>query len=142
MRKGFTLLELIIVIIIIGILATMGFIQYSATVEKARGAEARATIGALRTQAMAKGYQFGTTTTLTIGTGGGDSVINVGMVAGTCTGAGFFSYGVDSACTGNTCTFTATRCTSGGKSPDGPAAYTLTLAHTTSSDGWTSTYGY
>ena len=39
--RGFTLLELIMVIIIIGILATLGFAQYGAMIEKSRGGEAR-----------------------------------------------------------------------------------------------------
>jgi len=40
-RKGFTLLELIVVIIILGILASLGFSQYIKMVEKGRSAEAR-----------------------------------------------------------------------------------------------------
>lgn len=45
MKKGFTLLELIIVIIIIGILATLGLTQYARMVERGRGAEARQLLG-------------------------------------------------------------------------------------------------
>jgi len=48
-RNGFTMLELLMVVIIIGILATIALPQYMSFVEKARAAEAMTTIGALRT---------------------------------------------------------------------------------------------
>ena len=50
MRKGFTLIEIMIVIIIVGILATMGIVQYTKAIEKARGAEAKNFLGSLRSQ--------------------------------------------------------------------------------------------
>ncbi len=46
--KGFTLLEVLIVVIIIGILASMALPQYLNTLEKARSAEAVSQIGVLR----------------------------------------------------------------------------------------------
>ena len=46
--KGFTILELLIVVIIIGILAGTALPQYVSTLEKARSAEALSNMGALR----------------------------------------------------------------------------------------------
>jgi len=45
---GFTLLELVIVVIIVAILAGLGIPQFAKTVEKARWAEATATLGVIR----------------------------------------------------------------------------------------------
>ena len=48
MKKGFTLLELIVVIIIIGVLASLGLPQFFKTVEKGRTAEGTSLLGTLR----------------------------------------------------------------------------------------------
>ena len=40
-RKGFTLLELLMVVIIVGVLAAIGIPQYAASLEKAKGADAK-----------------------------------------------------------------------------------------------------
>ena len=62
-RKGFTLLELVVVVIILGILATLGFTQYTKMVEKGRTAEAKMILGQIRTAQVAYNQQFGGFTT-------------------------------------------------------------------------------
>jgi len=48
-HKGFTLVEVLIVVIIISILASIGIPQFAASIEKAKGAEARAGLGHIQT---------------------------------------------------------------------------------------------
>jgi len=48
-KKGFTLVEVLIVVIIIGILAAIGVPQFADSIEKAKGGEARAGLGHVQT---------------------------------------------------------------------------------------------
>ena len=112
MKRGFTLLEIIIVIIIIGILATLGFTQYSKMVERSRGAEARAICGDIRKFAAAYRLEFGSMTSITLGNvnigGGADQIPNA------CKATHYFSY--TAAQTGaDSVSIVATRCNAGGK---------------------------
>ena len=141
MRRGFTLLELMVVIIIIGVLATLGVMQYQAAIEKSRGAEARQILGQLRSQCAAIYMGEGgdatncTTGNLRIGTA-------TDMIPSACRSTNYFSYAVTPATTG--LTSTATRCTASGKTPQGSTAETLSLTTNfgTGADTWASTGGY
>lgn len=69
MRKGFTLLELVIVVVVIGILVALASPQFAVTKERALDKEARATISLIqaaeKVYRMEVGYYYplGTTTT-------------------------------------------------------------------------------
>lgn len=141
MRRGFTLLELIVVIIIVGILATLGFTQYGRMVERSRGAEPRAILGSIRTFAVAHRLEHGNL----VGFGAAQANIGAGAdqmpPAGACRTSHYFGYGV--AVAGDVLTATATRCTAGGKTPNAAVANTLTLTSDLGlgTDAWASPIG-
>jgi len=135
MKKGFTLMELLIVIIIIGILAGLGIPQYMKAVERGRTAEAKAILGQIRTAEEAYRAKNGTYTA-TIG----DLDIEANITAGTCSTAYYYKFDIGAA-DATTFSATATRCISGdgGKTPDGPSAYAITLNQLGT---WSGTAGY
>ena len=112
MRQGFTLIELIVVIIIVGILASVGMTQYTKMVEKGRATEARVVLGSLRTAQIGQNFEYGSYAVM--------ASLGIGAPA-TCTTTHYFSY----ACTTDgTCT--AIRCAAAGKTPN-TTAYTKNL---------------
>ena len=116
MKKGFTLLELIVVIIIIGILATLGFTQYTKIVEKARTAEAKVALGQIRSAQFAYLLEYSAY---------GAAIANLVVDAPTaCASTHWFWFGTNTAGPS-----TATRCTGGGKAPQGASLYSIALSH-------------
>lgn len=150
MKRGFTLLELIVVIIILGILATLGFGQYMRMVERARGAEAKMILGTIRTQAVGRRMQYGTIAAI-VGPpavpafGNADAGIGVSaeQIPSACTTTHYFSYTVTSV-VDPTLVATAIRCTASGKVPNATTALTLILTSNllTGADAWTGTGSY
>ena len=156
MKKGFTLLELIVVIIIIGILGTLGFSQYTRMIERSRGAEARSVLGAIRTGAAALWIEFNTGATMPAANIT-EAAVGIGNTTGLisninpCTAVPpssqfYFSYTIAPVGAPLATGFvaTATRCTVNGKSPAGTAAGTLSLTtnFATGTDVWLSNAGY
>jgi len=132
-KKGFTLLELIVVIVILGILATLATTQYTKMVEKSRGAEARMALGVIRTNQAAMRLQNGS-----VSTTASDAGIGSDYPAG-CTTTHYFQYTMSAGASSNTFTATATRCTTGGKTPNATTAGIITLVTNfdTGADTWT-----
>ncbi|TAM40718.1 prepilin-type N-terminal cleavage/methylation domain-containing protein [bacterium] len=120
-EHGFTLVELIIVIIIVGILAAMGITQYSATVEKSRLAEAKVRIGVMRKLAYQYWLENGDLTNIQNADVGADQ---------TCTSSSYFSYQIGSKAS-TWLNLVAIRCSngSGGKTPNVSSYYVFYMQY-------------
>ena len=149
MRRGFTLLELLIVIIIVGIMATLGLSQYSQVVERSRGAEARQILGQMRSVCAAIYIEGENVTKCTehdgaaLGLGSSTDGKLPSTADNGCNTSHYFSYAVvGNGTTG--ITMTATRCTDLGKHPNKPSGGSLALwANFETGDvGWNSPNGY
>jgi type IV pilus assembly protein PilE len=119
---GFTLLELVIVIVIIGILATLGYNQYSLIVEKSRTAEAIARIGVARQSASEYYLKNGSLT-------GIQPIDLFDYDDPNCLPTKFFYYYIGVDLTGTYILISAARCTSGGKTPNATRQYVYYLRY-------------
>ncbi len=120
-RKAFTLLELIVVIIIVGILAVMGLTQYSRVLEKSRVAEAMGILGSVRRAQLAYYTEKGAYTS---------SYSELGInITTSCVSTNYFSYSYNIGawpCDGGSYNY-AQRCTANGKTPNVQTAYIIRL---------------
>jgi len=130
MKKGFTLLELIVVTIIMGILATLGFISYLKTIERARGIEAKMVLGNLRGAEEAYYLEHEAYASNII-----DLAVNAPAA---CSTTHFFSYRAEGVTQGDGIGI-ALRCTTSGKNPNADA-YSINV--TWSSGVWGGSKGY
>ncbi len=130
-EHGFTLIELIVVIIIVGILAAIGISQYSNLVEKSRLAEAKIRIGAMRQLAYEYYMENQDMTNIRYADVGVDY---------TCSASSFYKYWVNS--TSTFVNLIAERCTDGGKAPYGtrPYRYALMFYPSTGQGNWSCVY--
>jgi len=130
MKKGFTLVELLVVIIIVGILASVGISQYTKVIEKGRAAEARMILGNLRAAEIAEYNENGSYVMITS--------LSVGAPTSCSQTTHYFSYG----CLVGSGSCTATRCGTGTGKPPGVASgsgYNKTLSI---AGVWGGTAGY
>lgn len=128
-KKGFTLLELSIIIFIVGILSAIGLISFIKMIEKSRTAEAKKILGDIR---IAERSYYLTDAAYTT-----DMNLLVQNAPTACTSTHFFSYSITAA-SGNDFTAQATRCSAGGKVPDA-ATYNITVDL---NGTWSGTAGY
>lgn len=113
LHRGFTLVEVIVVVIVIGILASIAMPKYLRTVERSRCAEARKALGVIRDMELVYFVENNLYT-------GNMADLNLTYPAA-CNADYYFRYSIP---VGNAAGFTARadRCTASGKDPQGPAA--------------------
>ena len=85
-KKGFTLVELIVVVIIVGILASVAIPMMSGNIAQAKRTEAVASAGAIRTAERAVFAETGNYVNFAAGAFGGTAVINAYLRTGDLNG--------------------------------------------------------
>lgn len=116
-RRAFTLLELIVVIVIVSVLASLAIAQYKKAVERGRATEAYTNLSKLRKLALAFYYQYRRWPVL----GGASNDLMVDLPHGMGTGCeGQNTFYFNYVCADDLCE--AARCTVEGKPPAVPPA--------------------
>jgi prepilin-type N-terminal cleavage/methylation domain-containing protein len=130
MKKGFTLLELLIVIIIVGVLATLGLTQYNTVVERSRGSEAKQILGQLRSACAGYWMESNNASACECASGGQNANMSLDPNTGvpsTCRASHYFAYTITREAD-DRAWINATRCKANGKTPDYSAAGTPWIA--------------
>lgn len=141
MKRGFTLLELVVVILIIGILATLGLTQYGRIIERSRGAEARAILGDIRKMGAGYYLEYGSLLAGPVGFNNNRAGIGPALdqIPSVCRTSHYFSYSI-AIPLADILVVTATRCGLGGKIPVNAAAtgnlLTLSVDYLAGTDTW------
>ncbi len=121
MKKGFTLLELLIVIIIVGVLATLGLTQYNSVVERSRGSEAKQILGQLRSACAGFWMESNDVSVCQVAAGGDNYNMSMNStdsgVPTSCRASHYFQYSI-ARTNANNAVINATRCTASGKIPN------------------------
>ncbi|MBI1953792.1 MAG: type II secretion system protein [Candidatus Omnitrophica bacterium] len=116
-HKGFTLLELLVVVIIIGVLAAVALPQFGKATERAKQSEALSILGAMRTAEFLYYQEHDSFTT--------DSAKLSVDVPGDASTEHYFKYEIPTG--GANLTVRATRKKTGGKTPAYTTDYTIDL---------------
>lgn len=131
-RKGFTLIEIMMVVVIIGVMVTIALPQYVKIVEKGRSSEARVMLGQIRSLQNLYFLEHDAYS-LTFA----DLQLNVPLA---CNPNYYFFYCLSVDNNAGTFIANATRCGmgAGGKSPGSPMAYVLNMTQdgTLGGTGW------
>lgn len=125
--RAFSMMELLVVMVIIGIFATLAVFYYAKVVEKSRTAEAKAALMEIRTirnSFLLENASASVDTSL-------DTIYDfirehddsaaIDKMPVSCSSKSFYRYSITSSAA------VATRCTSGGKAPDADQSYTITM---------------
>jgi len=118
LEKGFTLVELMIVIVIVGILSAVALPNFLSQTEKARATEAQSAISAAFKNAQQTYLETGSTTALEAANT--DSTL--------CNDGGSLGFNYTSNVTAITCTFSSDALTISATTPDGTVAGTIDLS--------------
>ena len=120
-QPGFTLLELIMAVVIVGILASIAVPRYMRVVERGRSVEARNILGMIRDAEAAYFLEFDVYT---------NNLLGIGVaVPAACNTSYYYRYSVVLGGGSTSFIARANRCTAAGRTPNGPFAYTYALTN-------------